>query len=118
MAIFRLGRRHARLPQIEMRRGLVALRHDGRRVLSACVYSLVHVCSLRYQPATRRLLFISTQVRLRLRLRRGLPLIPQAAEDNPIHRRCRGTRRRRRRPHGRGRVSGVIRRGIDILAIY
>ncbi len=65
MAIFRLGgRRHARPPQVEMRRGLVALRHDGRRVLSDCVYSLVHVCSLRYQPVTRRLLFISTQVRL------------------------------------------------------
>ena len=74
MAIFRLGRRHARLPQIEMRRGLVVLRHDGRRVLSDCVYSLVHVCSLRYQPVTRRLLFISTQVRLRLRLRRSLSL--------------------------------------------
>ena len=84
MAIFRLGRRRARLPQVEMRRGLVALRHDGRRVLSDCVYSLVHVCTLRYQPVTRRPLFISTQVRLRLRLRRSLQVLQQAAEDDPV----------------------------------
>ena len=93
-----------------MRRGLVALRHDGRRVLSDCVYSLVHVCSLSYQLVTRRLLFISTQVRLRLRLRRGLPIIPQTAEDDPVHRRrsCPG-RRRSRCPRGLDRVRGDIK---------
>ena len=58
---------------------------------------------------TRRLLFISTQVRLRLRVRRSLPIIPQAAEDDPVHReRIRPGSRRSRCPRGLDRVGGDI----------